>query len=47
MELSKIHHNMIYDEFGKKDYEGYILLFVFMLPSLSILAVIIWLSTLL
>ena len=26
MNLKTIHKNMMYDEFGKKDYEGYLLL---------------------
>jgi len=25
MDFKKIHHNLMYDEFGKKDYEGYLL----------------------
>ncbi len=41
--MNKVMHTLLYDEFGKKDYEGIILLFVFMSPALAFLSVLIWL----
>jgi len=39
MNLKEIHRNAVYDEFGNKEYEGYILFFVFMSPTIAIFLV--------
>ena len=48
MNIKEIHNHMIYDEFGKKDYEGYILLtLMFCYTIFMILGTIGWLIFLL
>ena len=48
MKLKQFHKNMMYDEFGKKDYQGYILFVLMvgyvMFMSLGVVGWVIYLS---
>ncbi len=44
MKFKKIIYTLMYDEFGNKDYEGFILPFVFLSPAIGLLALLFILS---